>query len=192
MSSTLRHRAKEDSIRLNYGSLYAVVESLAKKGLVRAGETTRQGNRPERTTYELTDAGERAMREWLAEMLREPTPQFTDLEAALSLMAALPPDLVADLLRERLEALVKETARQQGLRAMLPASFPEIFTVEGDYAQHMREAETAFVRSLLEKLTSGRLGGLEGWRRMHEVRDAGGTGEDVQRMLAEEFPEAFG
>ena len=83
MSRTLRHRSKEESIRLNYGSLYAVVESLAKKELVRAVETRREGNRPERTTYELTEAGEEAMHDWLGEMLRDPTPQFTDLEAAL-------------------------------------------------------------------------------------------------------------
>ena len=54
MSTTLRHRSKEESIRLNYGSLYAVVESLRKKGLIAVGETLREGNRPERTVYELT------------------------------------------------------------------------------------------------------------------------------------------
>ena len=56
---------------------------------------------------------------------------------------------------------------------MLPESFPEIFTVEGDYAQRMREAETEFVRELVDKLASGRLGGIEVWRRMHELRDSG-------------------
>jgi DNA-binding PadR family transcriptional regulator len=191
MSTTLRHRSKEDSIRLNYGSLYAVVESLRKKGLIEAGETTREGNRPERTTYTLTETGEQAMRDWLGEMLRDPQPQFTDFEAALSLMGALPPELVADALRQRLEALAKETARHQGLRAMMPAGFPEIFTIEGDYAQHLREAETEFVRSLLDKISSGRLGGIEGWTRLHELRDAGHTGEDLQQKLAEEFPGLF-
>ena len=191
MSTTLRHRSKEDSIKLNYGSLYAVVESLRKKGLVEAGETRREGNRPERTIYALTDEGEQAMREWLGEMLRDPTPQFTDFEAALSLMGAIPPDLATDLLRQRLEALVKESARHEGLRAMMPDGFPEIFTVEGDFAQHMREAEIAFVRSLVEKLSSGRLGGLEVWSRLHELREAGHTGDDLQHKLAEEFPGVF-
>ncbi len=31
MSATLRHRSKEESIKLNYGSLYAVVESLRRR-----------------------------------------------------------------------------------------------------------------------------------------------------------------
>src|SRR3954469_19216519 len=136
MSTTLRHRSKEDSIKLNYGSLYAVVESLRKKGLIVAGETRREGNRPERTIYSLTGEGELAMRDWLAEMLRDPQPQFTDFEAALSLMGAIAPDVVEDMLRQRLEALAKESARHQGLSAMMPEGFPEIFTVEGEDAQH--------------------------------------------------------
>jgi DNA-binding PadR family transcriptional regulator len=188
MSRTLRHRSKEASIKLNYGSLYAVVESLAKKNLVHAVGTRREGNRPERTTYELTEAGEQAMHDWLGEMLRDPTSQFTDLEAALSLMGALDPDVVEDLLRHRLETLTKQSAQHAGLSTMLPDDFPEIFTVEGDYAQHMRAAETEFVRGLVEKISSNSLGGIAIWRRLHELRESGHDGEEVQRKLAEEFP----
>ena len=57
ISTTLRTRGKEQSIKLNYGSLYAVVESLQKHGLIRAQETTREGRRPERTVYAITEAG---------------------------------------------------------------------------------------------------------------------------------------
>jgi DNA-binding PadR family transcriptional regulator len=188
MSRTLRHRSKEESIKLNYGSLYAVVESLAKKGLVHAVGTRREGNRPERTTYELTETGEQAMHEWLGEMLRDPSRQFTDLEAALSLMGALDPDVVEDQLRHRLEALAKQSAQHAGLSTMLPDDFPEIFTVEGDYAQHMRAAETEFVRGLVEKISTDQLGGIAIWRRMHELRESGHDGEEVQRKVAEEFP----
>ena len=49
ISQTLRHRAKHESIRLNYGSLYGVVESLEKKGLISELETVREGRRPPRT-----------------------------------------------------------------------------------------------------------------------------------------------
>ena len=125
MSTTLRHRSKEESIRLNYGSLYAVVESLRKKGLIAARETLREGNRPERTVYELTDDGATAMREWLSEMLRDPTPQFTDFEAALSLMGAIPPDEALALLKLRLKALRITSNQYDGVRANLPEGFPD-------------------------------------------------------------------
>ena len=62
ISTTLRNRGKEQSIKLNYGSLYAVVESLQKHGLITSRATTREGRRPERTVYEITEAGAERVR----------------------------------------------------------------------------------------------------------------------------------
>src|SRR5262245_7875938 len=103
ISSTLRDRHKEDSIKINYGSLYAVVESLEKRGLIEARERVRDGRRPEKTVYALTSTGEQALQQWLGELLAEPTRQFTDFEAALSLMPAVPAERVVVLLRQRLD-----------------------------------------------------------------------------------------
>jgi DNA-binding PadR family transcriptional regulator len=187
MSTTLRHRSKEESIRLNYGSLYAVVESLRKKELITAREAVREGNRPERTVYELTDAGATAMHDWLSEMLRDPSPQFTDFEAALSLMGAIPPEEALALLRLRLKALRMASNQYDGIRAHMPDGFPELFLVEGDYAEALRGAEIAFVEKLVADLDQGRLGGMNVWRRIHELRDAGHTGEEANAKLLEEY-----
>src|ERR1044071_4392266 len=65
MSATLKFRHKEDSIKINYGSLYAVVDSLLRKGLIEERERIRTGRRPERTVYGLTDAGAAALLQWL-------------------------------------------------------------------------------------------------------------------------------
>jgi DNA-binding PadR family transcriptional regulator len=108
ISTTLRSRGKELSIKLNYGSLYAVVESLRKRGLVSAVETSREGRRPERTVYEITDAGRVEHEDWLAQLLSTPEREFTSLEAGLSLMPGLPPSEVARLLGERAERLRME------------------------------------------------------------------------------------
>src|SRR5438067_936296 len=62
VAQTLRQRAKHESIRLNYGSLYSVVEALDRRGLIRARETLREGRRPERTVYESTDEAQRTRR----------------------------------------------------------------------------------------------------------------------------------
>src|SRR5919198_2129085 len=57
MASTLRERGKDVSIKINWGSLYTAVQNLEKHGFIDATETTRQGRRPERTVYRITDAG---------------------------------------------------------------------------------------------------------------------------------------
>jgi len=187
MSTTLRHRSKEESIRLNYGSLYAVVESLRKKELITAREAVREGNRPERTVYELTATGATAMHDWLSEMLRDPSPQFTDFEAALSLMGAIPPDEALALLRLRLKALRMSSNQYDGIRAHVPDGFPTLFLVEGDYAEALRLAEITFVEKLVADLDHDRLGGMDVWRRIHELRDAGLTGEEANAKLLEEY-----
>src|SRR6478736_354452 len=58
ISTTLRTRGKEKSIKLNYGSLYSVVDSLQKHGLIQPKETIRAGRLPielrsERTTIDI-------------------------------------------------------------------------------------------------------------------------------------------
>ena len=85
MSTTLRERRKEESIKLNYGSLYAIVAGLEKHGLVEVREVMREGNRPERTVYGITEAGKAEMIGWLTDLVSIPAKEFPQFEAALSL-----------------------------------------------------------------------------------------------------------
>src|SRR5688500_7230899 len=85
MSSTLRERAKEQSIKLNYGSLYSVVDSLVWHKLIDVQETVREGRRPERTIYAITVPGRIELVDWLSELLSIPVKEYLQFEAALSL-----------------------------------------------------------------------------------------------------------
>ena len=62
MATTMRTRGQDESIKLNYGSLYTVVESLARRGLIEPREPEREGRRPERTVYAITDVGTHRVR----------------------------------------------------------------------------------------------------------------------------------
>ena len=101
MATTMRERGKDQSIKLNYGSLYTVVEALQQHGLIVAQETEREGRRPERTVYRLTDAGRMELVDWVSELLSVPAKEYTSFEAGLSLAGVLPPEDVAALLRQR-------------------------------------------------------------------------------------------
>ena len=72
VATTLRQRQKHESVRLNYGSLYAVVASLEKRGLIAPQETKRAGRLPERTVYRLTDAGLIEAHDWLTDLHLHP------------------------------------------------------------------------------------------------------------------------
>ena len=91
VATTLRQRQKHESVRLNYGSLYAVVASLEKRGLIAPQETMRDGRLPERTVYKLTDAGLIEAHDWLTDLISTPVKEYPSFEAALSFLPALPP-----------------------------------------------------------------------------------------------------
>jgi DNA-binding PadR family transcriptional regulator len=180
ISSTLRSRGKEQSIKLNYGSLYSVVEALQKHALIRALEISREGRRPERTTYEITPAGVAEFEDWLAELLSTPVRDFTSLEAGLSLMPGLPPGEVTRLLTERLDRLRTDLRVIDAQLAQAAAmGLPEIFVIETSYRRAMLTAEIDFVTALADRIRSGAFGGVKVWQRIHELRDRGVAFEQI-------------
>jgi DNA-binding PadR family transcriptional regulator len=170
MASTMRERGKEQSIKLNYGSLYTVVDNLAKHGLIVALEARREGRRPERTVYELTDAGRTRLDTWMSELLATPVKEYPRFEAALSLMPVLHPDHVLALLRERGRTLEKQiTAERLILDAAGKAGLPRLLMIEGEYHLAMQDAELAWVRSLADELEAGTMEGQNAWQQFFET-----------------------
>jgi DNA-binding PadR family transcriptional regulator len=170
VGSTLRQRGKHESVRLNYGSLYAVVDSLEKRGLIRPKEVERAGRLPERTIYELTDAGKVEAYDWLTDMIVCPVNDYPAFEAALSFLPALPPGEVLGLLRERAMRLELEIAQMHATRELVEkAGLPRLFWVEGEFRWLLTEAELQYVRRLALEIETGSLEGIDWWRSIHEA-----------------------
>ncbi|MDX3259260.1 PadR family transcriptional regulator [Streptomyces sp. MI02-2A] len=169
IAQTLRRRGKDTSLKINYGSLYTVVQNLEKHGFVEVADVQRQGNRPERTLYGITDAGRDEATEWLSDLLAVPVQEYPIFESALSLMAVIHPDEVARLLEERLDTLVVQAASARGGLEKLYETLPRLFLVETEYKLHMVEAEAAWVRGFLAEIKSGTLPGVKEWRTFHET-----------------------
>lgn len=164
-AQTLRTRAKDESVRLNFGSLYNVVDQLERRGFIRARETIRDGRRPERTIYEITEAGRREMSDWLTELVSAPVKEYLQFEAALSFLPTLPPDDVAALLLARAKALeVRIVQRRAVMASAEAAGLRRLFTLEDEYQLCLLEAELEFVRRLAKDIESGELDGIDLWR----------------------------
>jgi DNA-binding PadR family transcriptional regulator len=164
----LRSRAKHESVRLNFGSLYNVVDQLERRGFIRVKETIRDGKRPERTIYEITGAGAREMTDWLAELVSSPVKEYLQFEAALSFLPGLPPDDVAALLTQRVRALELQLIQRRAVMASAMAEgLPRLFALEDEYQACLLEAELEYVRRLVKDIESGELEGIELWRTFH-------------------------
>jgi DNA-binding PadR family transcriptional regulator len=183
MATTLRARAKEESIKLNYGSLYSVVESLVRHDLIEAAETVRDGRRPERTVYAITERGRTEFADWLSELISVPVKEFTQFEAALSMLPGLPPDVVADLLRLRVHRLGMEVdAGESALRRTAEGGLPRLFSIEFEYRLNQLTAELRFVEALLAEVADGRMDGYETWRVIHETGEIPSDSELIARI----------
>jgi DNA-binding PadR family transcriptional regulator len=168
LASTMRERGKEESIKLNYGSLYTVVEALEREKLIVARETVREGRRPERTVYALTDAGRGRLLGWMRDLLSKPTKEYPQFTAGLSLAGVLPPAEVASLLQERARRLEQETQHRRSLMdTHMQRGLPRMFLIEEEHRLVLAEAEMEWVRDLAREISEGTLDGIEQWRSFH-------------------------
>jgi DNA-binding PadR family transcriptional regulator len=177
MATTLREREKEESIKLRFGSLYSVIERLQDEGWIVAGERVREGKRPERTVYHITEAGQEEMRDWLRDLVSTPVKEYPQFEAALSLLPVLPPDEAIEMLEVRMELLdaMVEAIEAKHEHAM-DMDVPELFMIESKYRVQMLQAERDWIRELIERMTEENwadrklMEGIPSWRELHELR----------------------
>ena len=162
ISSLLKRRHKHESIKLNYGSLYTVVAALERHGLIVPHETRRDGRRPERTVYALTESGETELFAWLRDLIATPVKEYPQFTAGLSLIARLPKEEVVDLFAERARKLEEEIAAarkqlEQALGGAFGMVLPRLFLIEGEYELDQREAELRWVRRVIGEIADGSL-----------------------------------
>ena len=119
VAQTLRHRAKHESIKLNYGSLYSVVD-VARDARADRGDRRRCGRGGARSApiYAITDDGRVEMTDWLStSMLAMPANDYPQFEAAP--VDGAPPCRPTDAL-----GCLRERARNLVDRARAPATAP--------------------------------------------------------------------
>jgi DNA-binding PadR family transcriptional regulator len=170
MATTMRERGKDQSIKLNYGALYTVVEALQYHGLIVAQETERSGRRPERTVYRLTDAGRMELIDWVSELISTPVKEYTQFEAGLSLIPVLPPEDAAALLAQRCDRLEIEISQERSLLQLVAQrGVRRLNLIEGEYLLAMHEAELAWTRQFADAIRSGTLDGITEWAASHRA-----------------------
>lgn len=154
LSRLMRDHGDDRSIKFTHGSLYMVFGQLAKAGFIAEHETSREGQRPERTVYALTEAGRAELKDWMRELVAEPRHEYPQFVAALSMIGALHPDEVATLLHDRLAGLARQLAEAEAVVAGADAH--PLFLVEEEYRITLLNAEIAFVRHFLARMDDWR------------------------------------
>lgn len=156
MQRLLRERHKDEVLALKTGSLYHAIRRLQRTLLIEPIETSRNGRRPERTTYRLTEKGSAELLRWLRRLIATPPKEPSEFMASLSFLVILSPEDAAVHLAARVVQLQGEIQGGAAYIEELSNRIGRINVIELEYAHAMRQAELAWVRSLLEDLRSGR------------------------------------
>lgn len=158
MQQRIRNYAIDEVVKVTHGSLYHTVERLAEQGLIEPVETSREGRRPERTVFAITDQGRDEARSRLRDYLRRPVKEFPAFGMALALISMLCPEDAATLLDLRVVALDANLAAYDAiLDGLAKQGIDRVQIVEVEFLSAHLRAEVAYVRALSEDIKAGRL-----------------------------------
>jgi DNA-binding PadR family transcriptional regulator len=159
MKSKMKERGHDQVIKIKGGSIYDTVERLEHGGFITSQAPSREGRRPERTVYAITENGRDELTAWLRELIAEPAHEYPQFAAALAFFAVLEKDEVIHLLQLRtvmLESRIAATDKQ--LKSLAEdMHLPRLFMVEGEYGLGMDRAELEWVRGLIRDIRDGDL-----------------------------------
>lgn len=164
MLQTTTERREDRLLKFRPGTLYHSVDRLSVNGLIEVHEVVREGNRPERTVYSITDAGRDALRESLEEILARHPAEYPELYLALSEAHGLPRRRVVELLRQRRIRMREELdGMTAGMEAVRAQGKPEMFYLDMSCRLATRRAQLDWLDDLIARLERGDLdsGGID-------------------------------
>jgi DNA-binding PadR family transcriptional regulator len=158
MQQLIKERHKGDVVNVTQrNSIYQTIERLLRDELVEVESSARTANRPERTTYRLTDTGRAILREWLDTMLTTPAREYPEFPAALSFLPNLEPHEAITALSTRIAQLERQLAALDEGLAQGRTFLPRLFLIETEYQRQVLAAELEYVRGLVDDLRAGHI-----------------------------------
>lgn len=157
MQRLVRQRHKEDFLDLKRGSLYHAIDRLVRDRFIEAESTEREGRRPERTVYRLTEAGDTELQDWLALLLSKPARDASPFVAALSFLGHLSPQEAVDHLDIRARDLECRLVAHRAVIQNLAPQIGRLPLIEAEYVIALRQAELEWVRRIIDEINSGQL-----------------------------------
>lgn len=155
MYQLLIERHEDRIVKVRPGSLYHTVERLVDHECVEATGTGRAGNRPERTTYAITDVGREALTKRVADLIRTPVNEYPAFPVALGEAHNIDRSEVIEHLRMRIANLNASIAELEAwLAGARDMDVPEAYWLGMDYQRAMFTTERDWLSRLVDRIES--------------------------------------
>ncbi|MEQ0563882.1 PadR family transcriptional regulator [Amycolatopsis sp. NEAU-NG30] len=158
MAQLMRERYVHMRVNVKAGSLYHTVERLHRNGFIEVVDTQRDGRRPERTVYGMTQAGLDEFNQRGRELLGDLATEFPAYLSGLAVIDELGREASLLELEHRVTRLRSEVAADQAvLDHLLSDGTPRIYWLDWQYQCDHRRFELEWTERLLDDLRSGRI-----------------------------------
>lgn len=148
IEQVIEMRGMRDWTDIGFSSIYYLLKKLEDKGLVAAEQVPAEGRGPARKVYAATEQGHKEWAQQSLEILHTAVHQPTPFLLGLSALPAFSPSEVQSALqarraqlRERLDAMLANAARQQPVPPHVDAMFR--------YSQTLLEAEIGWLEAFI-------------------------------------------
>jgi DNA-binding PadR family transcriptional regulator len=180
MQQRIKEWGKDQVVNVrDRASIYQSIERLLRDGLIEVAQTARDERWPERTVYQLTEAGRETTLVWMREMLSTPAPEYPEFPAALAYLSLLAPTEALQLFEARIVKLEAEVAGTEAGLAGAGRTVPRLFLIEEEYRLAVLRGELEWVRAVTDDLRSGCFTWSEEWLRA--VASSVNAGGDISR-----------
>jgi DNA-binding PadR family transcriptional regulator len=158
MAQLMRERYVENRVKVAAGSLYHTVERLLTGKLIEIVDTQREGRRPERTVYGMTEAGRDAFVERARVMVSVPATEYPEFLSGLAVIDDLGREDAIEQLRHRILRLTATVgADRAAVETLRKNKTPEVYWLDWRFTSARAEFELEWTEQLLADLESGRI-----------------------------------
>jgi DNA-binding PadR family transcriptional regulator len=162
MFQTTIERREDRLAKFRPGTMYHTVDRLAAKELIEIHEVRREGNRPERTVYAITDRGRQALFESLEQILERHPTEYSELYLALAEAHGLPRERVIELLSTRLDAMRADLADlDEAATVVRDRGTPEMFYLDVGCRIATLATQIDWVADLVDRLRTSTIEWLD-------------------------------
>src|SRR6201987_6013680 len=116
MRSLMRERGHDRAFRIRESSVYDTVARLAERGFIEPVEVNRDGRRPGRTVYAITESGRDELLVWLWDLASDPSAEYPAFAAPLMFIHSLGRDRAVAALQQRAARLEADISSAEAFR----------------------------------------------------------------------------
>jgi DNA-binding PadR family transcriptional regulator len=157
LKRVMKARYMDEWANVAFGSIYFALRQMAAEGWIAAQPTEREGNRPSRTVYCITESGRREFLRLLRECWQDDRRAQDSIRVCVFFMERLPRDEAIGYVQRRIQAVARGLEHLETVLRTLPPEAPWEGRCIADRDRRLLAEEIKWTEGLLADIESDRM-----------------------------------